>query len=728
MFHWVSLFQLLVCCWQSGCGLSHNRTLFLGWLPWTIEENQHMHTSSEQQPTIWMKWRFILIEWAAIILIAYTYSAKALLDFNPLQLQQTGEQNESATRTLLAEISITRYGEIPLWNPFMQTGFPSAGDLLGHFWSPISTIPIMIWGGIDGMKVSVFIAFILAGLGQWYLGRLCGLRGIFRLWSSITFMVSGGLALLWRLGWYELLLGAVWFPWAFASFWSALHHRNRSSLVYCAICVAMILLTGGGYYPFYLLGTASVLLLIAYLTSKPNIRRRMLPRAIVIALLVAGLIAVMAFPIYDGYRLIFRESGVDAEQNGSQPVHYALMNYLISEPEWLNANILGTANGWNWFYLGPLSIGALLFLVPAFRYRRSRPILIAISALTVFMLLWVANRYPPVKYIYDWIKFLYQLRFPNRLLIIASSPLLILSAFSLQAIYYLIRKWSNRFSISLNNSNNAISLTLRFNNLISLGFLLVLFFSVRDTYKVNKSMAFGPILLDQKPFEALKWLKTFDSGLYYTDLGDGSLFWNWTPAAYELEMPIINFVYNQLLASRFQQTSDESPFSASPKYQFLQSNQTPLPDAQLVHDFDGYQLWYYSDALPFAFIAPNAALETSTKMDHSQVVPMEVSFDGPNRVKVVAEYAGTSDQLVVLVSDFPGWKLNVDGKPAIMTPVNYYLGTKPLPGKHTYTFIFDPPLYRIGLLITLYTIYIVLLIILSESLPFIKTIYYLHRR
>jgi hypothetical protein len=84
-----------------------------------------MNTSSKQQPTIWIKWRFILIEWAIIILVAYTYSAKALLDFNPLQLQQTGEQNESATRPLLAEIGLSRYGEIPLWNPFMQTGFPS---------------------------------------------------------------------------------------------------------------------------------------------------------------------------------------------------------------------------------------------------------------------------------------------------------------------------------------------------------------------------------------------------------------------------------------------------------------------------------------------------------------------------------------------------------------------------------------------------------------------------
>jgi hypothetical protein len=674
----------------------------------------------------WPKWKIVLVEWAIILIIAYGYSSKALLDFNPRQLQWSGEQNESATRPLLAEISLARYGEIPLWNPFMQTGFPSAGDLLGHFWSPISTIPVMIWGGIDGMKVSVFIAFVLAGLGQWYLGRVCGLRGIFRIWSSITFMLSGGLGLLWRVGWYELLLGAVWFPWVFASFWSALHRRNRSSLVYCALCIAMILFTGGGYYPIYLFGTASVILVVAFLTSKLILRKYMLQRAIIIAVLAAGLIAVMALPIYDGYRLINRDSGMDFTQTGSQSVPYALMNYLISEPAWFDTNILGNANGSNWFYLGPLSIGALFFLTLTFRYKQYRPTLIAMLAITIFMLLWIANRYPPVKYIYDWIKYLYQLRFPNRLLIIAASPLLILSGISLQVLYFRIRKWSIRFTISLESRKNALSLRLK--NLITLVFFLVLFFSVRDTYTVNKSNTFGPSLLEPKSFKALQWLKNYDPSLYYTDLGGGSLFWSWLPAAYEFEMPIINFIYNQRLASRYKQAAEDSPFEASPKYQFLQSIEAAPPGAESLHDFDGIQLLYYPDALPFAFIVPNDALETGVKMDHTKAIPVQVSYDGPNRIKVVAESDGIASQLVVLVSDFPGWKLSVDGEPAIMTPINYYLGAKPLPGKHTYTFIFNPPLYRIGLLITMVSILIALLTILSESLPLREAIHSFRRK
>src|SRR6476659_5270486 len=90
------------------------------------------------------------LEWLLIILIAYAYSASALLNFDNMRLQQTGEHDESATLPLLAEIGLSRYGEIPLWNPYMLTGFPHTGDMLGHFWNPISTIPILLWGGING--------------------------------------------------------------------------------------------------------------------------------------------------------------------------------------------------------------------------------------------------------------------------------------------------------------------------------------------------------------------------------------------------------------------------------------------------------------------------------------------------------------------------------------------------------------------------------------------------
>jgi hypothetical protein len=677
-----------------------------------------MHITRNWLAIIWHKWGFHFLEWAIIIAVAYAYCAVTLLDFDPLQLQQTGEQNNEGFGNLLAQTSLSHFGQVPLWNPFSTTGFPYAGDLNNYFWSPVATLPVILWGAINGMKVSVFIGFIIAGLGQWYLAKVCGLRGIFRLWASLTFMLSGGLALFWRVGWVYLFLGAVWFPWVFASFWVALHKKTRSSLIFCAFTVAMTFLTGGGYYPFYLLVTALVILIVAYLTSEPILRKSMLPRALVISLMSAGFVAVYLFPSLGGLKLINRVYGLDVTQNGSQPVLYAMMNYLIAVPEWRDANILGTANGWNWFYLGPLSIVALFFLLPAFRKRRYRPELIAMLALTAIMLLWEANRYAPVKYIYDLIPFLYTLRFPNRLLVIAASPLLIAGGISFQVIYERIQKWAKQYALLLRGRNNKTIIDLNSQVLITLTFILLFFLSVRDTYRVNKPEAFGAHSLDLVSFDTLRWLKNYDPSLYYVDLGGGLYFWSWDPAAYELGLPIINDTQVERLLTLYKQSADDSPFIATPKYQYLQTNQTPAPGAEFVTDIEGYDLWYYPDALPFAFTIPNDALTTGGKLDHAKTVAVQVSYEGLNKVKAIANSDGTADSLVVLVSDYPGWKLNVDGNPDSLTPINYYLGAKLLPGTHTYTFTFDPPLYHIGLAITLYSIWIALIIVVAEKLPY----------
>ncbi len=660
-------------------------------------------------------WYTILIEWSIIVCAAYFFTAPVLLDFDSRQLQQTGEHNESSTRPLLAEIGILQNQEIPLWNHYMQTGFPHAGDLLGHFWSPIATLPVILWGGINGMKVSIFISFVLAGIGQWYLAQVSGLKGIFRLWSSLMFMFSGGLAFLWRLGWYELLIGMAWFPWTFAAFWQALKKRDITSLAWTAFCVAMILFTGGGYYPFYLIASAGTMLIVALIAAQPEDRIIQIKRSITIAVFGAGLIAVMALPIYDGYRLIVRESGEDVVQQGSQPVSYALMNYAISQGEWFNSDILGTASGWNWFYTGPLMLGALIFLPLAFQHSRKKALLAALLAMSVVLLLWVANRYQPVKYIYDHVNFLYRLRFPNRLLILTASPLLILAAASLQGLLVVLRKQFRNYRLSFSYQNSTFEKTLQLRGITTIVFIVILFFSLKDVYLTNHGFGFVPTFIEEKSLQALRYLKNQDNGMYYINLGGGALYWSWTPAAYIVQIPVINFNYNQHLLNKDSQNLPDAPFAVIPKYQFSPVFENP-PGATLLKDFEGVGLWYFPDALPFAFTAPADEVITGGKLDPAHITEATARYDGPNRVIVKTSKDHTGEIVVALVSNYPGWKVLRDGEPILLTPVNEYLGAPALPGEHTYTFIFDPPLHKIGLVITLLTIFALLFFVHREQL------------
>jgi hypothetical protein len=651
-------------------------------------------------------YRGYALEWLLIILIAFFYSAGTLLNFDDTMLQQTGEHPESATLPQLAEIGLQRYGEIPLWNPYMLTGYPHMGDLLGHFWNPVSTLPILLWGGINGMKVSIFLTFIVAGLGQWVFAHVMRLRRLFRLWSAILFMLSGGLALLWRVGWYELLVGAAWFPWCFGLYLNALRKHTWSSIFLVSVAVFMVISTGGGYYPFYLLVCLLVLFLVMILQAAPGERIRQIRTSVLIVLSSLALSAIVILPSMSVYRLSGRNVSQDLSQNFSQPIEYGLLNYIVHSPEWFNTSVLGTASGWNWFYIGWLPIAALAFVPLAFRQSARRRWLIVISGLLFLVLMmWFANRFTPFKKIYDWIPFLYNLRFPNRLLIVATSPLLILSAQALEYLYRLSKVWSRDLKLVYSPTGKKRT-TFQARRLVTLLWLVFLFFTLSTVYDANKEFAFIDQTIDPKSFSVLRWLKQYDPSLYYVNIGGGAIYWNWTPAAYSLEMPVINFLYSRHLRTQESQQSNYSPFVATAKYQISLSDQTPPANSKKIHEADGILVWQVRDVLPYAFSVSPSLIQDYTHLGTDQVAPIKVRLQGTNQVIARGSPRKNGEALVVLMSYFPGWKLQVDGKPARLIPYNGYLGAKMLPGEHVYQFYYQPAPYFAGATISVITLFV----------------------
>ncbi|MCL4867909.1 MAG: YfhO family protein [Anaerolineae bacterium] len=643
-----------------------------------------------------------LLEWLVLILVVYLYSQAVLLDFNPQQLQQTGEHNESATLPILAEIGLTRYRQLPLWNPYMLTGFPHAGDPVNHFWNPLATLPVLLWGGINGMKVSVFLSLVAAALGQWVLAHVLGVRGIFRLWAGLTYALAGGLALFWRLGWYELLVGIAWFPWCFAALWYALHHQDRRSLVLTALAIFMVVSTGGGYYPLYLGVCLAVLSGMAWVWQPPEKRRLMVTRGVIIVALSVGLLAVIWLPLTDGLRYTVRDAPPDYPQRTSQPIPYALFNYVVSDPAWFGTDVLGKGLGFGWFYLGVLPLLALAFtpwLYGRFPWRRR--FIVAWAALLLVLLLWHANRHTPVQYLYDWFPALYIFRLPNRLLVVASAPLVALAALTLQGWVVWARRWWRGLDVAVTSPHRqptAQSISLvRVLNLIV---LLILFLAGRDLYTVNKGFAMTPQTRNQNARQTLTWLKQQDDSLYYVNIGGDRIYWDWMAYAYELEMPVINFRYNRGVATMGEQYGPGSPFNAQPKYVLSGHGQAGPPGAQSLYHSQGVTVWYRPDVLPFAF----ATEGIRGPVNRSQVQEQAVRLDGPNRVVVTGAAANSSQHLIVLISDYPGWRLRIDGKQASVAPVNGYLGAKMEPGEHTYTFTFRPLKHDIGLVISLLTL------------------------
>jgi uncharacterized membrane protein YfhO len=59
------------------------------------------------------------------------------------------------------------------------------------------------------------------------------------------------------------------------------------------------------------------------------------------------------------------------------------------------------------------------------------------------------------------------------------------------------------------------------------------------------------------------------------------------------------------------------------------------------------------------------------------------------------------DALMILMNNYPGWRLPIDGKPAQVRDYNGYLGAKMLAGEHSYQFYFLPTKYIVGASISL---------------------------
>ena len=657
------------------------------------------------------RWTGFALEFLLIILVAYFYCGKLLLNFDATKLQQTGEHNEISTLPLLAEIGLWRYRQFPLWNPYALTGYPGAtGDMVSFFWNPISTIPVVAWGGINGMKVSTFLTYIIAGLGQWMFGYVIGLRRTHRLWSAILFMISGGLALLWRVGWYGLLLGIAWFPWCFALLLRALQRKTLPWVITTSVAVFMVFSSGGGYYPTYLLVCLATLTIISLFRAKAGERWQLIRTAALVVLFSTALSAIVLVPYLDSFRYTTRDAPIDFYQYYSQPIEYGLLNFIIYTPEWFREDVLGTASGWNWFYIGWLPVAALALVPLAYsRLRRQRWSMLLSGILFLILMMWFANLYTPFKQIYEWLPILYNYRFPNRLLIVAASPLLILSAQGLEYLYRVskagVKHRKINFGLSGKKSN-----VLPAHRLVSLYWIIALAITTKAVFEVNKYFAFVDQDLSTESFYVLKWLKSYDPSLYYINLGEGDIYWNWTPAAYTLEMPVINFQYNHRIRTQDEQHATGSPFYAKAKYIVLSVFRKPdVTTGKIIKRFSGVNIYYDPEALPYAFSVQPTLLLGQNKLTKDQVTAMEARILGPNQVVVKGEPAEAGDVLVVLMSNYPGWKLSIDGKPAHVAAVNGYLGSILQPGEHTYTFYFQPIQHLIGATISNLTLLFIII-------------------
>ena len=157
---------------------------------------------------------------------------------------------------------------LPLWNPFMNSGFPQMGDV--NTWYPVSWI-IMLFKRYDvvALHLEYLLHLYLAGIGMYKVAQQSSFSRKTRLLLAISYMLCGFfISNAQHVGW---IISATWLPFIYYYF-VTLHTRpNLLNAIKLAMCF-FLMLSGG--YPgifistFYLFLNFAVYRLIKYLINK----------------------------------------------------------------------------------------------------------------------------------------------------------------------------------------------------------------------------------------------------------------------------------------------------------------------------------------------------------------------------------------------------------------------------------------------------------------------------
>jgi hypothetical protein len=597
-----------------------------------------------------LRWWVLVGEWGFLAAVVTVFCLK-FLDMSPNRILFGNEYEVFASLDFVVMNSLRALGQFPLWNFFIRTGQPLMADPFLHIYNPVSTLPILIWGVVNGFKIGILLSFILAAIGQWLLAWTLGLNRVARIWTALLYSFNGQAPAHFLQGQYDFALGYAWIPFVFAGVVLVLRTRQRKYVVLTAFAATFLFFSGNVYYSFFMalvlaLLTIGILIIIGVFRNKGSDWRALTPLPAV-AILVVGLTALQFLPMLEFWPHFSKQG--DPELRTSQPLPEIIEDFVSTSPDRPSArDVLAPYDYYGYIGLVPF-LGAALAMGAWWRGWRKE--ILAFSALFLITTLWIAARYTPFAPIYAKTPWLYQFRFPSRMLIFAACAVITVGGIGFTWLTQQLATWRKRSTAA----------TLAGAALLLVG--VVLAYSIFDVAQANsRFLALSDYSLEND--RIIKFLNDSDPNLKYVAIPYST---GWHQAVVSNNEHLFRAWYGFDFFPPIPDTGKQPAVIARPNYVIVPKDRQPLDDAghviqnaQRVKEFQFDALYRLPDSLPYAFAVDDPALSEATRLRADDVQALDVKQTGANTLMVTANISGEGKWVTALTSYYPGWRVFVD--------------------------------------------------------------------
>ncbi len=161
-----------------------------------------------------------------------------------------------------SRITIVKYHQFPLWNPYHCGGTSLIGNPQTDFLSPYFLI-ILFFGPAVGYKILFFINIFIGLVGFYLLGKQFKLSNLGSVFLSSSYMLSGLLIIPFAVGMTQFL-SVAFFPYLWLFFSRAIKKNSVANAVACSLTLLCLFFFGFHYFPQVILFLAVLSLIYVW--------------------------------------------------------------------------------------------------------------------------------------------------------------------------------------------------------------------------------------------------------------------------------------------------------------------------------------------------------------------------------------------------------------------------------------------------------------------------------